>query len=326
MSGGRPLRFLVASMAGWAVVRAAMMWPVAPPVFEAAKAVAARSAELVAAGGGVEMRGFGAAWVRSAARTLVMAAPGTAALPPTSPVDGERTVAPLPERSPQTVALIAPPRQPSPAGTAGSRFSGSAWLIARGGQTRSLLGGQLGASQAGFRVAYALGNTRRVAVTARVATPLSGRGREAAIGVEWKPIKAPVRIFAEERVSLDGGRGGPTAGVIAGLDPTPVVAGFRLEAYGQAGVIARDGVIGFADGAARMTRPVAAVGGIKIDVGAGAWGGVQPGTARVDIGPTIGVAVPVAGKSLRLTLDYRARIAGSASPGSGVALSVGTDF
>ena len=327
VTGGRPLRFLIASMAGWAVVRAAMMWPVPSAVIERAKAIAARSAELPAAQGGVEMRRAGAVWVQPAAGMMpLVVAPGAAVSPLMQLAAGERTVAPLLQRSPQTIELIAPPRQPSPAKSKGSRFSGSAWLIARSGQTRSLLGGQLGASQAGLRVAYALGEARRVAITARIATPLSGRGREAAIGLEWKPTKAPVRIFAEERLSLDGGRGGPTAGAITGLDPTPVVAGFRLEAYGQAGVIARDGMIGFADGAARMTRPVGAVSGIGIDVGAGAWGGVQPGASRVDVGPTIGVAVPVAGKSVRLTLDYRARIAGSAKPGSGIALSIGTDF
>lgn len=222
-------------------------------------------------------------------------------------------------------AITSPLRLP-PIAAPRPRLAVSTWLIARGGSGGTLLGGQLGGSQAGARLTYALGQARRVALAARIATPLAGRGREAALGVEWQPTRAPIRLVAEQRLSLDGGRGGPTLMAIGGIGPTPVVAGFRLESYAQAGAIARDGVEAFADGAARLTRPVASLGDATLDLGVGGWGAAQRGAARLDVGPSIGLVVPVDRHAVRLTLDYRRRIAGDARPGSGVALSIGGDF
>ena len=208
-----------------------------------------------------------------------------------------------------------------------SRWSASAWLLLRDG---SGAGGavpvsQLGGAQAGVRVAYALGAARRLALTARLSAPLHGQGREAAAGISWRPTRAPVTLIAEQRVSLDGGRGGPALFAIAGLNPTPIAAGFRVEAYGEAGAIKRDRVEPFADGAARLSRPVTG-GPVHVDLGVGAWGGAQRGATRVDIGPSIGASVPVARHTLRLTLDWRERVAGGAKPTSGPALTLGTDF
>ena len=55
-------------------------------------------------------------------------------------------------------------------------------------------------------------------------------------------------------------------------------------------------------------------------------GGAQRGAARVDIGPSAGLVVPVGASAVRVTLDWRQRIAGDAAPGSGPALSIGSDF
>src|SRR3546814_10233062 len=65
----------------------------------------------------------------------------------------------------------------------------------------------LGGSQAGARLAYAIDPAHRLQLVGRVATPLRGRGREAAIGVAWQPTRAPVRVVAEQRFAIDGGRG-----------------------------------------------------------------------------------------------------------------------
>jgi hypothetical protein len=227
---------------------------------------------------------------------------------------------PVPEQ-----ATLPPPLVPTPLAKGRSRLAGSAWLLARSGPGGSLDGGQLGASQAGLRLTYALGAARRVALAARVSAPINGRGREAALGIEWQPTRLPVRLIAEQRVSLDGGRGGPTVGVIGGYGPADMVAGVRLEAYGQAGAIARDGVETFIDTAARITHPVY-VAGKRLDLGLGTWGSAQRGARRFDVGPTLGLAVPVAGKSIRLNLDWRARVGGDARPGSGPAFSIGSDF
>ncbi|WP_232090226.1 hypothetical protein [Sphingomonas sp. HMP9] len=212
------------------------------------------------------------------------------------------------------------------AAKAPGRLSASAWLLARGGPAGTVSGGQLGASQGGLRLAYALGRHRRFAVVARVATPLEGVGREAAFGIEWKPTRLPIRLVAEQRFALDGGRGGPTVGVIAGYGPADVAPGLRLEAYGQAGAIGRDGIEGFVDASARLTHPLGTFAGAQVDVGVGVWGSAQRDAERLDIGPSIVGALPVSRKTIRLTLDWRERIAGGARPGSGPALSIGSDF
>ncbi len=199
-------------------------------------------------------------------------------------------------------------------------------MLARGGPSGTLSGGQLGASQAGVRLTYALDAARRVAIAARLATPLSGRGKEAAIGLDWKPTRLPFHLIAEQRFVLDGGKGGPTIGIIGGYGPGLVAPGVRVEAYGQAGAIARGGVEGFVDAAARATHPLVDRGPVRIDIGAGVWGSAQKGAARFDLGPTIGAVVPVGRRTIRLSADWRERIAGDARPGSGPAFTIGSDF
>lgn len=203
----------------------------------------------------------------------------------------------------------------------------SAWLLARDGANGTLSGGMVGGSQAGMRLTYAVLPKQRVSLSARAAAPLHGRGVEAAVGVDWQPTRAPVHLLAEQRFGLDGGGGGPTVMAIAGLNPTPVMAGFRLEAYLQGGVIWRGGrAETFGDGAGRLTRAIVTIGGTTIDAGAGAWAAGQRGATRVDVGPTIGMALPLGGRRVRVSADWRQRVSGGARPGSGPALSLGTDF
>jgi hypothetical protein len=227
------------------------------------------------------------------------------------------------------IAML-PPLGPAAIGatraTSHASLSVSGWLLARGGASGTVSGGQLGASQAGVRAVYGIDPSRRLGLTARLAAPLEGRGREAALGIEWRPTRWPVRLIAEQRFVLDGGRGGPTVGVIAGYGPAEIAPGARIETYGQAGAIVRDGVEGFVDAAARLTHGVAERGRLRLDAGVGAWVSAQRGAARGDLGPSLGLALPLGRRSVRLALDWRQRIAGTARPGSGPALSVGSDF
>jgi hypothetical protein len=237
-----------------------------------------------------------------------------------------------PDLAPDRQGRIAmlPPLGPAAIGatraTSHASLSVSGWLLARGGASGTVSGGQLGASQAGVRAVYGIDPSRRLGLTARLAAPLEGRGREAALGIEWRPTRWPVRLIAEQRFVLDGGRGGPTVGVIAGYGPAEIAPGARIETYGQAGAIVRDGVEGFVDAAARLTHGVAERGRLRLDAGVGAWVSAQRGAARGDLGPSLGVALPLGRRSVRLALDWRQRIAGTARPGSGPALSVGSDF
>jgi hypothetical protein len=136
----------------------------------------------------------------------------------------------------------------------------------------------------------------------------------------------PIHLLAERRIALDGGHGGTMLGLVGGYGPAPIAGAVTVEGYGQAGLIARDDTDAFVDGALRLAHPVMRRGKARLDVGVGAWGGAQRGAARLDIGPSLGLVVPVANHSLRLTADWRQRIAGDARPDSGPALSIGTDF
>jgi hypothetical protein len=100
----------------------------------------------------------------------------------------------------------------------------------------------------------------------------------------------------------------------------PLPAGFRLEAYGQAGVVGARSRDLFADASARAARPIG--GGISL--GAGVWGAAQPGVARLDFGPSATLRLPRLGASL--SAEWRFRAAGRAQPGSGPALTLITDF
>lgn len=165
-----------------------------------------------------------------------------------------------------------------------------------------------------------------MAIVGRIAAPLKGIGREAAVGVEWRPTALPVRLVAEYRVALDSRVSGPAAGIIAGTGPAPIALGFELETYGQAGIIRRRRTEPFAEGAARLSRRFLAIGGATVDLGLGGWGGAQRGARRFDAGPSLGVRIPIAGKTIRASVDWRQRVAGNARPGSGPVLIVGSDF
>lgn len=336
MRAGRPVRFLVAVLGGWAGLRVLVLWPapggvvIAPRI--AGRAVAGtithRPGPRVAARPErPEVRAPRApgARVRSVAEERdVPVVPRSWTLPARAGAPVNSTELPVVAAAQDRATIVpVPPVPPRP----GGRLTGSAWLIARGDGTGGGLGAsQLGGSQAGARLAYALGDARPVALVGRVVTPLERRGREAALGIEWALPAAPVRLVVERRFGLDrGARGGWSAGAIGGVY-RQVGRDFRIEAYGQAGVIGRDGIEAFADGAARFTRDLGSVGPAAFDLGTGAWGGAQRGAERLDLGPTAGLSAPVAGRRVRLTVDYRVRVAGDARPGSGPALSLGTDF
>ncbi|WP_313536411.1 hypothetical protein [Sphingomonas sp.] len=217
-------------------------------------------------------------------------------------------------------------RSDLPVRTASRRWSGSAWLALRAGQGIGVApaAGQLGGSQYGVRVVRALDARGRLAAVGRLAEPLRGRGAEVSLGFEWGPARLPLRLAVEQRFGLDGIQGGPGLGVVTGLYRD--LAGMRIEAYGQAGGILRTRLEPYADGALRLTRTVAAQRATMLSAGVGGWGAAQRGVQRLDIGPTLVASVPIGALQTRIALDWRQRIAGNARPGSGVALTLGSDF
>lgn len=324
---GRPLRFLAIVLGGWALFRLLLsgatygflptsMGGPAAPLTPVARALVSQPVAMAPVA------------PVAAAVQAVAASPRPALLEAAIPALEEGVTArllryglmlpsvavPVPEASAMTIAEAEP-----------NRLSASAWVVARGGGEGASPAPQLGGGQAGLRVVRAIDPARRIAAAGRVTTPLEGAGQEAALGVEWQPTRLPVRLVAEHRLGIDSRSGGPTVAVVGGAGPVPV-AGFTMESYAATGAIGRDGLQFFAEGSVRATRPAGRVGKSALSLGGGAWAATQPGAARVDIGPSLELAVPVGSRRLRALLDWRERVGGGARPGSGPVLTLAADF
>lgn len=340
---GRPLRFLMIVVGGWTGARVALLWPdpaierlvaarhVAPPRHAASSTAARAPTPLIAAAS------------LAASELTLPVAPRPPFLP--RPI-GPHRLAPVP-----TPAVASPPiaagttasaartsiiaaadwtEAARPVATAlptRSRWSGSAWAFVRGaGEAGGVATPQLGGSQIGARIAYRLDAAGRIAAVARAAAATGVRQQEAAVGIEWQPTRLPVRLVAEQRIGIAGIRGGPAIGLVGGVSALPLAAGLRVDGYAQSGVIARDRADGYVDSAVTVARTVAASGEARLELGLGAWGAAQRQAARLDLGPSAVVVLPVARRAVRLGLQWRERIAGNARPGSGAVLSAGLDF
>jgi hypothetical protein len=215
-----------------------------------------------------------------------------------------------------------------PAAPAGaSRWSGSAWLFVRhDGGTGLAPGGTLGGSQAGGRIAYRLNADARrpLALAARLYVPLERpQGAEVALGLDWQPIaRLPVHLLAErrERIGREG-RSDFALTLYGGGERRVLQGRVRVEAYGQGGVVGVERPDLFADGAIRASTPIG-----PVEAGAGAWGGAQPGAARLDIGPQASIRLPIGRTAIRASAEWRFRVAGDAAPDSGPAVTLSTDF
>ena len=205
------------------------------------------------------------------------------------------------------------------------RWSGSAWLLLRRNDGEALAqGGTLGGGQAGARIGYRLNrNTHRpLSLAARLYVPARNwAGAEAALGLEWRPVAGlPVSLAAERRQAIGAhGRSALALGAHGGVGDARLPGGVRLDAYAQAGMVGARSRDFYADGAARVTLPAG-----RFAVGAGLSGGAQPGAARLDAGPVVSLRIPAA--QMRVSAEWRFRIAGDARPNSGPALTLGADF
>ena len=207
------------------------------------------------------------------------------------------------------------------------RFSGSAWLLARADGANAPLanGGQLGGSQAGVRLFFQT-SMPILALTARASTPLATRlGREATLGIALRGHG--FGVIAEQRFALDrGGRTAPSVTAYGGVSDIAIGHGVRFDGYIQAGAVGFKRTAGFVDGAVRVEHTVVEEGHSRLSGGVSLSGGAQPGVRRVDVGPQMVARVPVGGTPVRVSAEWRQRIAGNAAPGSGPAVTVGVDF
>jgi hypothetical protein len=332
MRGSPPLRFLAVVLGGWAVMRTAVLAPPwsTPPAAAVTAPVQSRPrsalvgefrpspAERARAWDPVHSLPASRPSGRPAALSPLVTAPSLTPAP--SP-----TGAPVPAVRPFLSPQVALPPNPVPASA--GRWSLSAWTFVRRGDSAPLAaGGLLGGSQAGARLAYRLNRdiARPLALSVRLSAPLRRpAGAEAALGLDWQPLRElPVHLLAERRQAL--GREGRSAfglTVYGGVSDARL-GRFRIDAYAQAGLVGARSRDLFGDGSIRLSLPLAR----DLRLGAGAWAAAQPALARLDVGPQVALRLPVAGHAVAVAADWRLRVAGNASPGSGPTLTVAADF
>jgi len=208
------------------------------------------------------------------------------------------------------------------------------WAYVRAGSGRAPGSGiaaasQLGGSQAGVRLVYGFGDSGRVRAYGRITIALAQpRQRELALGLAFAPVAQwPVDVAMEQRLAIGSqGRTALAAMVTGGVGDVALPGRFRLEAYGQAGVVGAQRRDAFVDAAVVVDREVARMPDASLHLGALAAGAAQPGAARVDVGPRLTLRLPEVGGGSRVALDWRQRVAGAAKPDSGIALTLAADF
>ncbi len=248
--------------------------------------------------------------------------PGSAFIAPRAPPPSNDA----PASSPAPLAL------PAPSGmTAIDRWHLGVWLLWRpdGGSARGLTsGGQLGASQAGARLDIDLFPTAKPKVTAyaRVSAALvRPAAPEAAIGLSLQPARRlPVSLALERRIALGrDARDAMAVMVVGGFGPAAIAGPLHAEAYAQGGIVGFQARDAFVDGKLSLFTPLPRS---ALRLGGSVSGGAQPGVHRIDIGPELQVRLPLPAASARLAVEWRERIAGRASPASGIAITLAADF
>ena len=281
------------------------------------------------------------------ARPSRIAHTAPAAIPPASPRTDTVATAPLAPPSgwlrgdsmppPAVNPFPAAPRTKTPSASRPTitpqSWAATGWLLWRPGRLGAdpATGVSLplyGGSQAGARLSYRVSERHGLETYLRASAPLAlSRGKEVAIGAAIQPAASVnARIAVEQRIRLNRAADRSVTAIMAygGFGPAPI-GPLEMEGYAQAGVVGLKHPVGFADGSLALRKQVVTFGAVKAHIGAGLWGGVQPGAGRLDAGPRISLDVQGQAR-VRVAVDWRQRLAGSATPASGPALSIGTDF
>jgi hypothetical protein len=233
---------------------------------------------------------------------------------------------PLP---PIVLGEVAPWREIAPS----RKLTGSFWLLARrSSPIGSQLGaGELGAAQAGIRGRLPLRDlTDRInlGVSMRTTAPLNGQGRELAIGFGLKQAgKIPIELILERRLALSkGGRDRASLLAAGGVSDVPMLAGFRLEAYAQSGVVGFHHPNLFFGGQVSARHAVSRGRAYSLELGGGSWFDAQSHISRLDFGPEVILRTRIDNDPIRIAAQWRLRAAGHARPASGPVLIVAGDF
>ncbi len=221
------------------------------------------------------------------------------------------------------------------------RWSLDAWIFGRDGAANPRVAPGpapvYGASQMGGILRFHAAPSRWSAPQAYVRATRSLVDQpesEAAAGVSARLIKnLPIRLAAELR-AIDNPFGTdirPAAYAISEVPPLSLPLDLSGELYAAGGYVGGDADTFFADGQTTITRKVAnfdlqKADDLRVSVGAGAWGGAQRGVHRLDVGPTLRLDMAIGEMPARVSIDYRERVGGDATPVSGLAATVSTRF
>lgn len=239
--------------------------------------------------------------------------------------------------APAAGVAVMPRPTARPAAATGKRWSVEGWFAWRSGSgiPRRAAGvpfrGGYGGTQGGALARFDLseGGRRPQAFVRLTHAPDRPSQSDIALGLGLRPHdRLPLRVQAEARATRSAGRTSiaPVATLVSELPVQELPLGFRAEAYGQAGWVGGDFATGFVDGQVRADRKVASLGRVALRLGAGAWGGAQKFTARLDVGPAVALDLHDAGVPARVWVDYRFRVAGNARPDDGIAVTLSTGF
>ena len=206
-------------------------------------------------------------------------------------------------------------------------ISGAAWIVWRPDVAGQPLGagGQLGGSQVGARLLLPFAIKDRLRLSLRAYAPLAQMAAyEVAPGISLRPFQnIPVELIAEQRLRGDAQVKDATSLFIAGGSTFQKPgSAWRTNVYAQAGMVGLDHPLLFADGGATVRRSFES----RHAIGIGLWGGIQPGLKRLDVGPSATTMIGPPPLNMRLSLDWRVRVAGDARPGSGIAIGVAKEF
>ena len=228
-------------------------------------------------------------------------------------------------------ALKALPAQPS---EKPRTLSVSYWMLIRSRASRSEIvnNGQIGASQGGIRLRAPIASfqrARQLSLSARMSQPLKqGEVAEGSLGASLLIGKRiPVEFLAERRFRLGQSNGSAwSLTASTGLSEFKLAHMTELDGYVQLGVVGARSRRPFIGGNAVFSRPLLDFDRGKVRIGVGIWGDAQRGAARLDIGPDLTIKSSLAGTSLRLSGQWRVRVAGEAKPSSGPAIVIGGDL
>ena len=226
------------------------------------------------------------------------------------------------------------------------RWSGDAWWLLRQGNGSSVAASPvLGGGQAGASLAYTPDPLARrpLAIVARVAVAalparrgIAPRGLDSdtaqfAAGLRWN--MAPGLSISGERLFAAKGSTARNDWAVRLATGTGGRRG-RAEwsGYGEAGALGSGDV--YAGGQARLALRIDDGGDdggrLQVSAGPAIWASLQhSGTGssrRVDIGPSLAARLASGRAAVTVSADYRFRIAGNASPGSGPAVTVSAGF